>query len=322
MDKVAMASVNSDTFFAISTKRGHDEIIFKSYRFEFKRENKNESYVRLRTNKLCKSSVKTTERSIVKTTSIKPDGSHEYDHEAKIFFNVYLCIQSIKQSVEEEPNVPVSTLYEEEVNIFRRKNGNVGAVPVFSLVKSFLFPSLFDSTLRVLFLTNYGKNIKAIHDALVTDFSRIVVKENDGETNSTILHRWAACNRCIAVYRSHSKKDKDSFRENYGLSSRYAHLNECKKRVVAKKTTSFVKQIQIRILTFPFNKSKLNARLAEKLTEAEPKFIAAGAHWFQSLKDDDFIELIQTAIDIGGQVWKLSACDILYGRKSIRQEAI
>ena len=139
MNKMAMASVNSDTFFAISTKRGNDGIIFKNYHFGLKRENKNGSKVWTCTNKLCKASIKTIECSIVKTTSVKPDGSHEYDHEAKMSFNVYSCIQSIKLRIEEEPTAPVSILYEQEVNKFRRENGNAGEVPVFDRIKSSLY---------------------------------------------------------------------------------------------------------------------------------------------------------------------------------------
>ena len=166
------------------------------------------------------------------------------------------------------------------------------------------------------------KNDKASHEVWATDFSVIAVKDSDDETNSKILDGWAACNHCMAVYRTHSKKDKDGLRKNYGLSSLHAHVKECKKRVVAKKATSFVKQIQTRIPTFAFNKNKLNARLAEKLKDAELKFIVAGAHSFQSLENDGFVELVQTAIDIGDQGGKVSARDILYGRKSIRQEAM
>ena len=62
--------------------------------------------------------------------------------------------------------------------------------------------------------------------------------------------------------------------------------------------------------------------LAGKLKDPELKFVVAGAHSFHSLENDGFVELFQTAIDIGSQVGKISARDTLYRRKSVRQEAM
>ena len=166
------------------------------------------------------------------------------------------------------------------------------------------------------------KNTKANHEVWETDFSLIGVKGTDEGEVSKILQGWAACNHCMTVYRTHSKKDRDGIRKNYGLHSLHVHRKECKKKLVAKKATGWVKKIQTKIPAFAFNKNKLNERLAGKLKDAELKFVVAGAHSFQSLENEGFVELFQTAIDIGSQVGKVSARDILYGRKSVRQEAM
>lgn len=63
-------------------------------------------------NKLCKASITTQESSIDKTTGIKADGSHDYEHQPKMSFNVYACGQSIKQKIDQQPTAPVSMLYD------------------------------------------------------------------------------------------------------------------------------------------------------------------------------------------------------------------
>lgn len=130
--------MDSNNFCTITTNRGNQGIIFKQYHFGLKRTNKNGSKLWVCTNKFSKASVKTLESSVVKITSIKPDGSHEYEHEPKRSFNVYNCIQSIKQRIDEEPTAPVSLLYDQAVKKFRREHGNAGTVSVFDRVKSAL----------------------------------------------------------------------------------------------------------------------------------------------------------------------------------------
>ncbi|CAF1335422.1 unnamed protein product [Rotaria sordida] len=76
---------------------------------------------------------------IVKTSSIKSDGSHEFQHQRKLDANVYECIRSIKRRIDEDPGSPVSVLYEQQVKKFRRENGAAGSVPVFDRVKSSLY---------------------------------------------------------------------------------------------------------------------------------------------------------------------------------------
>ncbi|CAF2191234.1 unnamed protein product [Rotaria magnacalcarata] len=77
--------------------------------------------------------------SIVKTSSIKPDGSHEFEHQPKMSLDIYECIKSIKRRIEEEPTAPVSLLYDKQVKKFRRENGTAASIPVFDRVKSSLY---------------------------------------------------------------------------------------------------------------------------------------------------------------------------------------
>ena len=46
--------------------------------------------------KLCNATITTGECSIIKTSSIKSDGSYEYEHKPKMSLNVYECIKFIK----------------------------------------------------------------------------------------------------------------------------------------------------------------------------------------------------------------------------------
>jgi hypothetical protein len=73
------------------------------------------------THKLCNASIIIREGSIIKTSfsSIKQNGSHEYQHQPKMSLDVYECIRSIKRRIEEEPTVPVSLLYDQQVKEFR-----------------------------------------------------------------------------------------------------------------------------------------------------------------------------------------------------------
>ncbi|CAF1540199.1 unnamed protein product [Adineta ricciae] len=131
--------MNSDNFFVISTQRENEGIIFKDYHFGLKRRNMDGSKMWVCTKKSCKASIKTQESSIIKMKYINPDGTHDYEHPPKMSFNVYECIQSIKQRIDKEPTAPVSMLYDEQVKKFRRDYGNAGAIPVFDRVKSSLY---------------------------------------------------------------------------------------------------------------------------------------------------------------------------------------
>ncbi len=72
------------------------------------------------THKLCNASIIIREGSIIKTSfsSIKQNGSHEYQHQPKMSLDVYECIRSIKHRIE-DPTVPVSLLYDQQVKEFR-----------------------------------------------------------------------------------------------------------------------------------------------------------------------------------------------------------
>jgi hypothetical protein len=129
--------VNNDSFSTITIQAASNGTMFKNYHFGLKRTNKNETNIWICTQKLCNASITTNEYSIVKTSSIKSDGSHEYEHPAKMSLNVYECIKSIKRRIEEEPTTPVSLLYDQQV-----KSLDVivaAAVPVFDRVKSSLY---------------------------------------------------------------------------------------------------------------------------------------------------------------------------------------
>ncbi|CAF4228058.1 unnamed protein product, partial [Rotaria sordida] len=91
------------------------------------------------THRSCNASITTREDSIVKTSSIKSDGTHEFQHPPKMDLKVYECIRSIKRRIEEEPTAPVSLLYEQQVKKFRRENGSAGSVSIFDRVKSSLY---------------------------------------------------------------------------------------------------------------------------------------------------------------------------------------
>ena len=91
------------------------------------------------THRSCNASITTHEDSIVKTSSIKPDGTHDFQHPPKMDLKVYERIRSIKRRIEEELTAPVSLLYDQQVKKFRRENGSAGAVPIFDSVKSSLY---------------------------------------------------------------------------------------------------------------------------------------------------------------------------------------
>ena len=52
--------------------------------------------------KLCNATIATRECSIIKSSSIKSDGSDEYEHEPKMSLSVYKCTKFTKQQIEEE----------------------------------------------------------------------------------------------------------------------------------------------------------------------------------------------------------------------------
>ena len=79
---------------------------------------------------MCNAAITTREYSIIKTSSIKSDASHEYEHEPKTSLNVYECIKSIKRRIEEELTALVSLLYDQQVKEFRRENNSAAAISV------------------------------------------------------------------------------------------------------------------------------------------------------------------------------------------------
>jgi hypothetical protein len=113
--------------------------MYKNYLFRLKRTNKNGNEVWMCTHKLYNVSITMREGSIIKTFSIKSDGSPEFEHQEKMGINTYECIRSVKRRIDEEPTAPVSSLYEQEVKKFRRENGSAAMIPIFDRAKSSLY---------------------------------------------------------------------------------------------------------------------------------------------------------------------------------------
>ena len=118
---------------------GNDGIMLKNYHCGLKRTNMCGTPMWICTHRSCNTSITTREYSIVKASSIKLDGTHDFQHPPKMDLKVYECISSIKRRIEEEPTAPVSLLYDQQVKKFRRENGSADAVPIFDRVKSSLY---------------------------------------------------------------------------------------------------------------------------------------------------------------------------------------
>ncbi|CAF0795920.1 unnamed protein product [Rotaria sordida] len=134
-----MSIVSDNTFSEITTQFDNKAIVFKNYHFGLRRTKKDGSQVWICTHKLCNSTITIHEGAIIKTSLIKADGNHEFEHPQKMALNVYECITSIKRKIEEEPTATVSLLYDQQVNKFRKENGSAAAVPVFDRIKSSLY---------------------------------------------------------------------------------------------------------------------------------------------------------------------------------------
>ena len=171
------------------------------------------------------------------------------------------------------------------------------------------------------------KNQKSTHELWSNNISLVGLIDDDGKQQ--VLEGWAACNYCMAAYRTHSKKDADQNRKNYGLTSLNAHIKECRARLSKIPTTTasgvVPKEsvpVQTLIPRFAYNKTQLSEQLQTQLKDAELKFVAAGSHSFNALENDGILDLVRTAINIGAQAGKVNVRDIFYGRKTIRNEAI
>jgi hypothetical protein len=170
-------------------------------------------------------------------------------------------------------------------------------------------------------------NPKATHELWVNDIALVGLIDDNGQQQ--IFDGWAACKHCFTTYRTHSKKDDSQNRKNYGLTSLHTHVKECRARPIkisSSTSTDVAPQestpVQTLIPRFAYNKNQLSERLQTQLKDAELKFVAAGSHSFNALENDGVLDWVQTAIDIGAQMGKVNVCDIFYGRKTIRAEAI
>ena len=134
-----MCTVNCDSFSKFTTQTDNGGIMFKNYHFGLKRANKCVTHMWICTHRSCNASIITLEDSIVKTSSIEQDGTHDFQHPPKIDLKVYECIRSIKRRIEEESTAPVSLLYDQQVKKFSHENGSADAVLIFDRVKSSLY---------------------------------------------------------------------------------------------------------------------------------------------------------------------------------------
>lgn len=171
-------------------------------------------------------------------------------------------------------------------------------------------------------------NEKANHELWNDDI--FLVGRTNTEGAQEIFDGWAACKHCFTAYRTHSKTNAKQNRKNYGLRPFHAHLKECKV-----KRNKVINNIQSSISTasssttitqpsisqFAYNKNQLNENLADKLKDAELKFVTAGSHSFNTLENGGLLDLLQVGIEIGAKQGMVNVKDIFYGRKTIRQEA-
>ncbi|CAF1507331.1 unnamed protein product, partial [Didymodactylos carnosus] len=124
-----------------------------------------------------------------------------------------------------------------------------------------------------------------------------------------ILEGWAVCNHCYMAYRTHSKKDDDGKRKNYGLNGIHDHLKQCKSKPKINLTNNQGQNVQTTTSAiqpkFAYNKKVLPEKYILKLKDAELKFVVAGSHSFNSLENDGILKLIYFS-----------------GRQSIQEEAL
>ena len=128
------------------------------------------------------------------------------------------------------------------------------------------------------------------------------------------------------AYRTHSKKDINGKRKNYGLNGMHDHLKQCKSKSKINLTNNQGHNVQTTAFGIQpksvFNKNALPEKYKLKLKDAELKFIVAGSHSFNALENDGILNLIQTGIEIGANFGLVDVKDIFYGRKTIREEAL
>jgi hypothetical protein len=168
------------------------------------------------------------------------------------------------------------------------------------------------------------KNEKGNNEVWKND-AALIGKKNENDVTD-ILDGWAACNYCHMAYRTHSKKDSNGKRKNFGLNGIHDHLKQCKSK---SKTNLINNQAQNGQTTasaiqpkFAYNKRALPEKYKLKLKDVELKFVVAGSHSFNSLENDGLLKLFQTSIEIDANIGLVDVKDIFYDRKSIREEAL
>jgi hypothetical protein len=107
------------------------------------------------------------------------------------------------------------------------------------------------------------------------------LEKNENDVTD-ILEGWAACNHRYMAYKTHSKKDCDGKRKNYGLNGLHDHLKQCKSKPKMNLNINQGQTNQTTIPTiqpkFAFYKKTLPERYQVKLKDAELKYIVTGSH--------------------------------------------
>jgi len=78
-----MSIVNQENVSVITTQSGNNGIMYKNFLFGLKRKNKNGSEFWMCTHKVCNASIVTHQNLIIRTSSIKAVGRHEFEHDQK-----------------------------------------------------------------------------------------------------------------------------------------------------------------------------------------------------------------------------------------------
>ncbi len=103
-----MPIVNEENISVITAQSGNNEIMFKKFLSGLKRKNKNEPEFWICTHKVCNASIVMHQNLIIRTSSIKPDGRHEFEHDQKrlcslCYRYIYVLDTSEKDDADFEP---------------------------------------------------------------------------------------------------------------------------------------------------------------------------------------------------------------------------
>ena len=144
----------------------------------------------------------------------------------------------------------------------------------------------------------------------------LVGYEKDNKT--VTLEAWSACKHCKKAFRTHSKKDTNGRRKNFGLSSQSRHVQDCSAKIDKQARSSQ----QQKLSSFAYVKKNLSHNFAQKLMLAEVEFVVSGMHSFAAVEDRGLLSLAQTLISIGVNNGNVEVQDVWYGRKTIQEYTV